>query len=76
VDNLRQQQIVCVGHILNTTGRLEEDAERTGLDLVASGVLLGRLVLPPHVEVTRCGERALKGKEARVAAYGLTGAPT
>ena len=71
-----RQQIVFVGDILNTAARLEEYAKRTGLDLVGSGALLGRLALPPGIEATRCGELALRGKEAHVAAYGLTGAPT
>jgi adenylate cyclase len=69
-----RQQIVFVGDILNTAARLEEYAKRTSRDLVVSGALLERLVLPPGVEATRCGELALRGKEARVAAYGLTGA--
>lgn len=71
-----RQQIVFVGDILNTAARLEEYAKRTGLDLVASAALLGRLALPPDVEARRCGELALRGREARVVAYGLTGAPT
>jgi adenylate cyclase len=66
-----RQQIVFVGDILNTAARLEEYAKRTGLDLVASGALLERLALPPDIEATRCGELALRGKEARVAAYSL-----
>jgi adenylate cyclase len=71
-----RQQIVFVGDILNTAARLEDYAKRMGLDLVASGALLGRLTLPPDVEAIRCGDLALRGKEARVAAYGLTGPPT
>jgi adenylate cyclase len=66
------RQIVFVGDILNTAARLEEYAKRTGLDLVASGALLERLSLPPGIQATRCGELALRGKEARVAAYDLT----
>jgi len=69
-----RRQIVFVGDILNTAARLEEHAKRDGLDLVASGVLLEQLTLPPGVAATRCGELALRGKEAPVAAYGLTGA--
>ena len=67
-----RQQIVFVGDILNTAARLEEYAKRTGLDLVASGRLLGRLALPSGVEATPCGDLAIRGKEARVDAYGLT----
>ena len=70
-----RQQIVFVGDILNTAARLEEYAKRSGLDLVVSGALLQRLALPPGVEATRCGELTLRGKEARVAAWGLTRAP-
>ena len=66
-----RQQIVFVGDILNTAARLEEYAKRADLDLVVSGALLERLVLPAGVEATRCGELALRGKEAPVAAYGL-----
>jgi class 3 adenylate cyclase len=66
-----RQQIVFVGDILNTAARLEEYAKRSGLDLVVSGALLERLTLPPGVETTRCGELALRGKDAPVAAYGL-----
>jgi len=66
-------QIVFVGDILNTAARLEEHAKRAGLDLVASGALLERLALPPGVEATRCGELALRGKDAPVAAWGLAG---
>ena len=62
-----RQQIVFVGDILNTAARLEEYAKRTGLDLVVSGPLLDRLALPPGVEATRCGDLAIRGKEARVA---------
>jgi adenylate cyclase len=69
-----RRQIVFVGDILNTAARLEEHAKRAGLDLVASGALLDRLPLPPGVEATRCGDLALRGKEAPVAAYGLAGA--
>jgi adenylate cyclase len=68
-----RQQIVFVGDILNTAARLEEYAKRTGLDLVASGALLDRLVLPPGIEATRYGELALRGKQVSVAAYSLTG---
>jgi adenylate cyclase len=67
-----RQQIVFVGDILNTAARLEEHAKRAGLDLVVSGALLDRLALPPGVEATRCGELAIRGKEARVAAYSLS----
>jgi hypothetical protein len=38
---------------------------------VASGALLEQLTLPPGVVATRCGELALRGKDAPVAAYGL-----
>jgi adenylate cyclase len=69
------QQIVFVGDILNTAARLEEYAKRGGLDLVASGALLEWLALPPGVEATRCGELALRGKDAPVTAYSLTRAP-
>ena len=44
-------------------------AKRMGLDLVASGALLDRLALPLGVEVKHCGDLAIRGKEARVAAY-------
>jgi class 3 adenylate cyclase len=70
-----RQQIVFVGDILNTAARLEEYAKRSRLDLVVSGALLERIVLPAGIVATRCGELALRGKEARVAAYSLTGAP-
>jgi adenylate cyclase len=70
-----RQQIVFVGDILNTAARLEEYAKRAGLDLVASGALLEWLALPPGVEATRCGELALRGKDAPVTAYSLTRAP-
>ena len=66
-----RQQIVFVGDILNTAARLEEYAKRSGLDLVVSGTLLERLTLPPGVQATRCGELALRGKEAPVVAYTL-----
>jgi adenylate cyclase len=66
-----RQQIVYVGDILNTAARLEEYAKRSQLDLVVSGALLERLTLPPGVEATRCGELALRGKDAPVTAYGL-----
>ncbi len=69
-----RRQIVFVGDILNTAARLEEHAKRAGLDLVASGALLERLTLPPGVDAARCGDLALRGKEAPVAAYGLKGA--
>ena len=67
-----RQQIVFVGDILNTAARLEEYAKRMGLDLVASGALLDRLALPLGVEVKHCGDLAIRGKEARVAAYALS----
>jgi adenylate cyclase len=66
-----RRQIVFVGDILNTAARLEEYAKRANLDLVVSGALLRRLVLPPGVEATRCGELELRGKEARVAAWSI-----
>ena len=69
-----RQQIVFVGDILNTAARLEEYAKRADLDLVVSGALLERLTLPAGVEATPCGELALRGKEAPVAAYGLSDA--
>ena len=67
-----RRQIAYVGDILNTAARLEEYATRMGLDLVISGALLRRLALPPGVEARLCGELALRGKEAAVAAYSLT----
>jgi adenylate cyclase len=66
-----RQQIVFVGDILNTAARLEEYAKQAGFDLVASGVVLDRLTLPSGVTATPCGDLALRGKEASVAAYGL-----
>jgi adenylate cyclase len=66
-----RQQIVFVGDILNTAARLEDYAKRSSLDLVVSGALLERLTLPPGVVATRCGDLALRGKEAPVAAFGL-----
>ena len=71
-----RQQIVFVGDVLNTAARLEEYAKRSGLDLVASGALLERLTLPSGVEARRCGELLLRGKEERVDAYSLSGAPS
>ena len=70
-----RQQIVFVGDILNTAARLEEYAKRTGRDLVISGPLLGRLTLPPAVTATPYGDLEIRGKDARVAAFSLTGAP-
>ena len=69
-----RRQIVFVGDILNTAARLEEYAKRTDFDLVASGAVLEHLALPAGIAATPCGELALRGKEASVAAYGLTGA--
>ena len=68
-----RRQIVFVGDILNTAARLEEYAKREGLDLVVSDSLLRRLELPPGVLARRCGELELRGKEAPVAAYSLSG---
>jgi adenylate cyclase len=70
-----RRQIVFVGDILNTAARLEEHAKRAGLELVVSGSLLALLPLPPGVEARPCGELELRGKEARVTAYSLSGAP-
>ena len=70
-----RRQIAYVGDILNTAARLEEYAKRAGLDLVVSGSLLQRLQLPPGIDARLCGELALRGKEARVAAYSLTEVP-
>jgi adenylate cyclase len=73
-----RRQIVFVGDILNTAARLEEYAKRTGRDLVVSGGLLERLALPPDLTARRCGEIALRGKDASVTVYsvGVTdGAP-
>jgi adenylate cyclase len=70
-----RRQIVFVGDILNTAARLEEYAKRAGLDLVVSGSLLDRLELPPGILARRCCELELRGKDARVAAYGLSAAP-
>ena len=71
-----RQQIVFVGDILNTAARLEEYAKRSALDLVVSGALLERLALPPGVAAAHCGELALRGKDAPVAAFSLTGPST
>jgi adenylate cyclase len=68
-----RRQIVFVGDILNTAARLEEYAKRAGLDLVVSDALLRRLELPAGVLARRCGELELRGKEAPVAAYSLSG---
>jgi adenylate cyclase len=68
-----RRQIVFVGDILNTAARLEEYAKREGLDLVVSDSLLRRLELPPGVLARRRGELELRGKEAPVAAYSLSG---
>jgi len=67
-----RKQIVFVGDILNTAARLEEHAKRAGLDLVASQALLDRMRLPSDVEASRCGDLALRGKDARVIAYSLS----
>jgi adenylate cyclase len=68
-----RRQIAYVGDILNTAARLEEYAKRRALDLVVSGSLLERLELPPGIDARLCGELELRGKEARVAAYSLSG---
>ena len=68
-----RQQIVFVGDILNTAARLEEYAKRTSRDLVVSGALVDRVTLPPGITAERCGELALRGKDAPVVAYGLAG---
>jgi adenylate cyclase len=70
-----RRQIVFVGDILNTAARLEEHAKRAGLDLVVSGSLLERLALPPGVEARPCGGLELRGKDAPVPAYSLSGGP-
>ena len=70
-----RQQIVFVGDILNTAARLEEHAKRSSLELVVSGSLLERLTLPPGIVATRRGDLALRGKEALVTAYSLSGTP-
>src|SRR5215468_11066941 len=64
-----RRQIVFVGDILNTAARLEEYAKRMNLGLVVSGALLERLALPDGVRAARCGELALRGKDARVDPY-------
>jgi len=69
-----RRQIVFVGDILNTAARLEEYAKRTGAELVVSGTLLDKLALPPGIAATPCGELALRGKEASVAACALSSA--
>jgi adenylate cyclase len=66
-------QIVFVGDILNTAARLEEHAKRAGLELVVSEALLNRVRLPSSVVATRCGELALRGKDAHVVAHSLSG---
>ena len=71
-----RQQIVFVGDILNTAARLEEYAKRSSLDLVVSGSLLQRLILPPGIVATHRGDLALRGKEALVTAYSLSTTPT
>ena len=68
-----RRQIVFVGDILNTAARLEEYAKRAGLELVVSDSLLSRLELPAGIEARRCGELELRGKEAPVGAYSLSG---
>jgi adenylate cyclase len=67
-----RQQIVFVGDILNTAARLEEYAKQSAIDLVVSGPLLERLILPPDIQATACGDLVIRGKEARVAAFSLT----
>ena len=67
-----RRQIVFVGDILNTAARLEEYAKRMGLDLVVSQTVLDQMELPSRVGVVRCGELALRGKDAPVVAYSLT----
>jgi adenylate cyclase len=70
-----RQQIVFVGDILNTAARLEEYAKRSRLDLVVSGALLERIVLPEGIVATRCGELAPPGKRGAGRRLQLTGAP-
>ena len=66
-----RRQIVFVGDILNTAARLEEYAKRTGSDLVISGALGQRLALRAGIGAEPCGDLALRGKKASVAAYRL-----
>jgi len=67
-----RQQIVFVGDILNIAARLEAHAKETGLDLVVSGALLDRIVLPAGVEAAVRGDLAIRGKTVPVKAYSLT----
>lgn len=68
-----RRQIVYVGDILNTAARLEEYAKRNGLELVVSDALLAQLRLPAGLQSVRCGELELRGKDARVVAFGVSG---
>ena len=70
-----KQQIVFVGDILNAAARLEEYAKRSGLDLVVSAALLERLALPEDIEAAPCGELAIRGQQAPMAAYSLVTTP-
>lgn len=61
-----KSEIVYHGDVLNTTARITGLCSELDSDLLISGDLLRRLVIPPELEATSLGMRLLKGKEHEV----------
>jgi adenylate cyclase len=69
-----KSEVVFHGDVLNTTARITGLCASIGSDLLVSGDLMRRLVLPDGIEMHSIGPQLLKGKEHEVEVFAL-GAP-
>jgi adenylate cyclase len=68
-----KREIAFLGDAMNTTSRLFDAARERGVEVIASGALLGRLTLPQEITARPLGAIALRGKAEPLPLYALSG---
>lgn len=64
-----KREIVYIGDTVNTTARIQEYCKKVDRNLLISGDLVERLVLPAEISVERMGSVQLRGKAKDIEIY-------
>ncbi len=67
----QKKEIVYLGDVLNTTSRIQAECNRLGEEFLVSGKVIDQLSPMDRLIARTIGEIELRGKEEKVALYGL-----